>query len=76
MKVIPAPSRSKRSVLEAPTSDPGYRFYRGGGDVNLLCGQCGRELVAGLQSEGHLQSVVLKCPECGAFNDSGEHEKE
>jgi predicted RNA-binding Zn-ribbon protein involved in translation (DUF1610 family) len=58
-------------VLVAPSTDPSYRFYRGGNDVDLLCGQCGRELVAGLQSATHLQSVVLKCPGCGAFNDSG-----
>lgn len=76
MKVIPEPSRRKRSMLVAPTADPAYRFYKGGGDVNLACGQCGRELVTGLQSEGHLQSVVLKCPGCGAFNDSGEHDGE
>jgi hypothetical protein len=73
MKVIPDPSRRKRSVLVAPTPDPAYRFYRGGGDVDLVCGHCGRELVTGLQSEGQLQGVVLKCPGCSAFNDSGEH---
>jgi hypothetical protein len=74
MKVIPEPSRRSRSVLEAPSADPSYRFFRGGNDVDLACGQCGRELVTGLQSATHLQSVVLKCPACGAFNDSGAYE--
>jgi hypothetical protein len=71
MKVIPEPPRGRRSVIVAPRNDASYRFYRGGCDVNLVCGQCGRELVSGLQDSGQLQSVVLKCPGCGAFNDSG-----
>jgi hypothetical protein len=71
MKVIPEPSRKKRSVMIASSTDASYRFYRGGADVDLLCGQCGRELVTGLQDALQLQSVVLKCPGCGAFNDSG-----
>jgi predicted RNA-binding Zn-ribbon protein involved in translation (DUF1610 family) len=71
MKVIPEPSRKKRSVIVAPRGDALFRFYRGGNDVDLVCGQCGRELVTGLQDAGQLQSVVLQCPGCGAFNDSG-----
>lgn len=72
MKVIPEPARGKRSVLVASRpDDPTYRFYQGGNDVSLLCGQCGRELVTGLQDAMQLQSVVLRCPGCGAFNDSG-----
>ena len=71
MKVIPEPARGKRSVLVAPRKDASYRFYRGGCDVDLVCGQCGRELVTGLQDAMQLQSVVLACPDCGAFNDSG-----
>jgi hypothetical protein len=71
MKVIPEPARGKRSVLVASSDDVSYRFYRGGNDVDLVCGACGRELVTGLQDAGQLQSVVLECPGCGAFNDSG-----
>ena len=71
MKVIAEPARGKRSVIVAPSTDASYRFYRGGCDVDLLCGQCGRELVVGLQDAMQLQSVVLRCPGCGAFNDSG-----
>ncbi len=71
MKVIPEPSRKKRSVMVAPRDDASFRFYRGGNDVHLACGQCGRELVNGLQDAGQLQSVVLRCPGCGAYNDSG-----
>jgi hypothetical protein len=71
MKVIPQPVRGKRAVLVAPRTDASYRFYRGGADVDLLCGDCGRELATGLQSSTHLQTVVLKCPSCGAYNDSG-----
>jgi hypothetical protein len=71
MKTIPEPARGKRSVLVAPSTDASYRFYRGGSDVDLVCGQCGRELVTGLQDAMQLQSVVLACPGCGAFNDSG-----
>jgi len=71
MKVIPEPPRGKRAVLVAPRPDPSFRFYQGGADVDLLCGSCGRALATGLQSSTHLQTVVLKCPGCGAFNDSG-----
>jgi len=76
MKVIPEPARGKRSVLVARSTDLSWRFYRGGNDVDLVCGQCGRELVTGLQEASQLQSVVLVCPGCGAFNDSGEHATE
>jgi hypothetical protein len=32
------------------------------------------EFVSGLQDAAHLRSVVLACPACGAFNDSGAYE--
>lgn len=38
-----------------------------GGDVNMLCGECGFQIVEGLHA-GQLQSRVLECPRCLKWN--------
>ena len=71
MLVIPAPERGTRTVLEQGGSDDGADcrpMFTGEADVDQLCGGCGRILVLGVPL-GQLQSTVLCCGRCGAYND-------
>ena len=40
---------------------------KGEGDVNYLCGNCGRVLVNGAR-EDQIRNIVFHCP-CGSYND-------
>lgn len=41
-----------------------------GGTVRLACGECGF-VVAVLEKRSQVVNVVLVCPSCGAYNDTG-----
>lgn len=40
-----------------------------GGAIDFLCGQCAHKLAAKVPTE-KIRTFVLKCPSCGAFNDT------
>ena len=51
-------------------SRTGGVFFAGSQEApNLLCGKCEWILVSG-RLRGSLGDLVLKCPRCGAFNDT------
>ncbi len=72
-RVIAEPAPNTRAVFETDRDEPSFTFFQGvgKGSTDLLCGGCGRTLVARLQSSTQLQQAVMKCPRCGSFNDSG-----
>lgn len=66
MKVIPEPKAGTRSVLlPTPAKTP---VLRGSGDVSHACGGCEARLIENI-SAGQLRGIVIRCPECGTFND-------
>ena len=66
MKVIPEPGVGNRTiVLPTPARMP---VMRGSGDVSHACGECGARLIENI-SAGQLQGIVIRCPECGTFNE-------
>ena len=50
-----------------PTSPPIPLILGTGGDVALLCGDCGFHIGEDLEG-GQVSQMVLQCPRCGAFN--------
>lgn len=66
LRVIPEPDPKIRSVINF--TGKGTIAFTGNGDLNLLCGQCKSMLVQGVGAS--LESVVIKCNSCGAYNDT------
>jgi len=67
MMVIPEPKPNTRSVLVY--MGEGTIAMRGDGNVVMECGNCGAPLVDGVPT-GNIQNIVLKCPQCEAFNET------
>ena len=67
LMVIPEPEPNTRSVL-IYTGD-GTVMIQGAGNITMECGQCGVPLIQGV-NVSQVQSMVLKCPNCGAFNET------
>lgn len=68
LPVIPEPENGTRSVLVRPPGGELTPFIRSDGPANLLCGNCSLTLVKGVDA-GQITNLVLKCPQCGSFND-------
>ena len=68
LPVIPEPEQNTRTVFLQPPSDNPHSFLRGSGPADLLCGKCSFKLAHGL-GPGQITNLVLKCPQCGSYND-------
>jgi len=67
MMVIPEPEPNTRSVLVY--TGEGTVVMRGPGNVIMECGNCQVPLTEGV-GVAQVQSLVLRCPNCGEFNES------
>ena len=66
LKVIPEPKAGARLVLlPTPAKTP---VMRGSGDVSHACGECEAHLIENIFA-GQLHGTVIRCPECGSFNE-------
>lgn len=68
MRVMPAievPPDSATVMVPAPGVHPAFKSE---GDVDLLCGGCEIVLAESMRDD-QLQSMFIRCPECGAMND-------
>lgn len=63
-KIIPEPSEGTRTIL-APPEAPAIR---GDGDLTILCGACNIAICQNI-IPGQVENIVVKCPNCGKFND-------
>jgi DNA-directed RNA polymerase subunit RPC12/RpoP len=71
LQVIPEPEAGTRSVFITDNTDPDFIFVQGSlEDIEYTCGNCGRVLMRGV-APGQVINVVLRCPRCGQFNDTG-----
>ena len=67
LPVIPDPNPDPKNptrtvlVIEQP--------IKGDSKISCMCGACGRQLTDGVGLE-QIESVVIQCPGCGAFNDA------
>jgi hypothetical protein len=68
LKVIPEPDPGSRSVF-IQNGKESIVFSGRETEISLDCGQCGASLVVGLKQD-QIRNIVLKCNQCGAFNDT------
>lgn len=69
LPVVENPDPQTQTVIqfEPPKLAP---FMTDGGDVNLLCGNCGFMIAEKLASASQIQAVVISCPRCKAYNNT------
>jgi len=67
LAVIPEPEPNTRTVLLY--TGEGTVVIRGSGPVTMDCGNCGAVLAQNVEM-GQLQNLVLRCKNCGAFNET------
>ncbi len=51
------------------TPDPGKPLFRGNGDTDYLCGNCGAVMAANMGPNQHVIVDVATCSACGAENE-------
>lgn len=68
LRVIPEPDPQTRAVF-IRSGDGTVIFQGQETQTSQDCGACGSPLIVGLRS-GQVQGVVLRCNNCGAFNDT------
>jgi DNA-directed RNA polymerase subunit RPC12/RpoP len=66
LKVIAQPEPGTRATIVSPTAP----IISGPGTDDYSCGNCDKILIAGMASGKTFKSTVLKCPACGAFNET------
>lgn len=69
LKVIPEPDPNSRTIFEK-MPETGTIFLQGYESKEAMeCGSCGAPLAVGISREA-ATSIVFKCAQCGAFNDT------
>jgi ribosomal protein S27E len=66
LRTIPMPAEGTRTVLELQGKFPAFK---GKGDTDLVCGNCGQVLVEGMGGDAVIKNIVIKCPNCGNYNE-------
>ena len=64
LSVIPEPREGNRTVIESKASPA----FKGEGDVDYICGNCGA-ILAGKLRRGQIRNIVVHCPKCGQYNE-------
>ncbi len=62
--IISKPKEGTRAVFIGKA----IPFFKGGGNVNIICAKCNLPLASNI-SKGQLKNIVIKCPNCDAYND-------
>lgn len=44
-------------------------LFRGNGDIDYVCGNCGFVIVSGFSANQHVIADAATCPACGATNE-------
>jgi ribosomal protein S27AE len=65
------------NLTDAPAADTAERepdgssgpLFRGNGDIDYVCGNCGFVIVSGFSANQHVISDNTTCPACGATNE-------
>ena len=73
LRVIDKPEEGTRSVLQqaAGAEGPFMIGSKGRGSMDYVCGSCGYVLLEEMGYRQSVVNVVLVCPSCGAYNDTG-----
>jgi predicted RNA-binding Zn-ribbon protein involved in translation (DUF1610 family) len=68
LKVISEPDPDTRSVF-MKMGEGTIVFRAFANETALTCGKCGEALVVGME-RNQVQNLVIKCNDCGSFNDT------
>ena len=69
LKVVTEPPEGTRAVIRVPEGAP-VTGMGGPNSTDHVCGDCGYVLIEGQSRDQQIIDVVIKCPGCGAFNDT------
>jgi len=64
LSIIPKPREGSRTVIESKVSP----VFKGEGDVNYICGNCGAILAEKVRQR-QIRNIVVLCPKCGQYNE-------
>jgi hypothetical protein len=64
LKPVPKPKEEERTVFEAKVAP----IFRGGGDIDAICGSCDTILLKSVL-EGQIRQVVVRCVNCGNYSE-------
>lgn len=65
LKLIKAPAEMPEGALGGRCGP----LFRGNGDIDYVCGNCGFAIVSGFSANQHVISDTAACPACGATNE-------
>ncbi len=66
LRVIPEPAPGTRAMIVSPLAPA----ISGLGSEDFSCGNCDKLLITGIGASVSFESVVIKCPACGACNET------
>ena len=69
LNIIPKPREGTRTVIESKVSPA----FKGEGDVDYICRNCGA-ILAEKVYRGQIRNIVVHCPKCGQYNEFPEKE--
>ena len=64
LSTVPKPREGSCTVIESKVSPA----FRGEGDADYICGDCGA-LIAEKVRRGQIRNIVVRCPKCGQYNE-------
>ena len=64
LSIIPKPREGSRTVIESNVSP----VFKGEGNVDYICGNCGAILAEKVR-QGQIRNIVVHCPKCGQYNE-------
>lgn len=65
LQVVPKPVDGTASVVVIQTMEP---TFKGEGQVNFNCGECGFRVAESLENAAQISNVVIACPSCKSYN--------
>lgn len=64
LTIISSPREGSRTVIKSKVSP----VFKGEGDMNYICGNCGAILAEKVR-QGQIRNIVVHCPKCGRYNE-------
>ena len=68
LRLIFEPLEGTRPVLRRGSKHT-RPFFKGGGDIDYICGNCDTVLAASVNRDT-IKTLVFQCPSCGLYNDA------
>jgi hypothetical protein len=66
-------TRPPSEAADPPSAESSKPLFRGNGDTDYLCGNCGSVMAAGMAPNQHVIVDTARCSGCGAENEFPPH---